>query len=88
MDRNEQRVREAAYRVWEAEGRPEGAALDAWMSAHRLEKGEAGRAGDERPFPGAGPHARRDLINEDATPGSGALPSVDGDDPDVAPPTG
>lgn len=27
----------------------------------------------ERPHP-AGPHARRDLTNEDATPGSGSLP--------------
>lgn len=27
----------------------------------------------ERPHP-AGPHARRDLTNEDATPGTGSLP--------------
>lgn len=36
----------------------------------------------ERPHP-AGPHARRDLTNEDATPGSGSLPddSSSGVDP-------
>ena len=33
------------------------------------------RQPDERSPPPAGPHARSDLTNNDATPGSGALPS-------------
>lgn len=32
------------------------------------------------PFPAAGPHARKDLTNYDATPGAGSLPGPDEDD--------
>jgi hypothetical protein len=39
---------------------------------------------DER-VPAAGPHAKPSLTNPDATPGTGVLPPVEGDDPNVQP---
>lgn len=35
--------------------------------------------------PSAGPHARPELTNEDATPGAGTLPPVGTDDENVQP---
>ncbi|MBB3390073.1 hypothetical protein FHT82_002836 [Rhizobium sp. BK275] len=44
-DRNEDRVRERAYAIWEKEGRPEGEDLRHWSDA------EAELRGDETPRP-------------------------------------
>jgi hypothetical protein len=44
------------------------------------------RKTDRNDLPAAGPHARRDLINPDLTPGSGILPDPgDEDDPNLQP---
>ena len=36
-------------------------------------------------IPAAGPHAKPELTNPDATPGTGMLPPIDDDDPNVQP---
>ncbi|QIB33603.1 DUF2934 domain-containing protein [Ancylobacter pratisalsi] len=87
MGRIEQDVREAAYMTWIAEGRPEGSELAAWMQKHQLVKGEHAAA-QEFSVPSAGPHARADLTNEDATPGTGILPPVGSDEDGNSQPTG
>ena len=46
-----------------------------------------GRGGAAKPAPAAGPHADPALTNEDATPGSGYLPSP-GDNKDAESPGG
>ena len=38
-DDTEQSVREAAYFLWEREGRPEGCALEHWTAAERIVAG-------------------------------------------------
>ena len=38
-DGTEQSVREAAYFLWEREGRPEGCALEHWTAAERIVAG-------------------------------------------------
>lgn len=38
-DDTEQSVREAAYFLWEREGRPEGRALEHWIAAERIAAG-------------------------------------------------
>ncbi len=46
---NEQALREAAYRRWEREGRPEGRALDHWLHVIR-EEARKERARDDEPM--------------------------------------
>lgn len=49
MDR-EKLVRETAYAIWEAEGRPEGREADHWREAEeRVAKGEVKRGGQKTP---------------------------------------
>jgi hypothetical protein len=40
-------IRERAYFMWEREGRPDGRALDHWLSATIEQLGEAGGSDDE-----------------------------------------
>lgn len=84
MEQTEQNVREAAYRTWIAEGRPEGSKLAEWMNRHHLLQSERSASS----LPSAGPHARPDLTNEDATPGTGILPPIGSDDDGNSQPTG
>jgi hypothetical protein len=42
--------------------------------------GGAKEKGSETGLPAAGPHGKPDLVNEDATPGTGALPDVGDED--------
>lgn len=57
--------------------------------AARRREAEERRGGKPEPkkerIPPAGPHDRPDLINPDATPGSGTLPSPDDRDGDADP---
>jgi hypothetical protein len=47
MPRNEQEIRERAYRIWEEDGRPEGRDRDHWYRA----EAESGAAADPRDGP-------------------------------------
>jgi hypothetical protein len=38
------------------------------------------KAVEKDPMPAAGPHAKKELTNSDATPGTGALPDPDEDE--------
>ena len=38
---------------------------------------QRGEGGNPSPLPSAGPHARPELTNKDATPGTGMLPSIE-----------
>jgi hypothetical protein len=54
----------------------------------RHEPGTERRPKDAPKMPPAGPHAREDLTNHDATPGAGALPSAPTKDGEVDPGSG
>ena len=45
----EKAVREAAYRIWEREGRPEGRAMEHWLAAQRETRGEEEKVLERRP---------------------------------------
>ena len=55
----EQRVRERAYHLWEAEGKPHGRDVEFWERARALEAAEATTAGEAPPAPAARPKAPR-----------------------------
>ena len=48
------------------------------------EKSGSGPPHTRNDTPPAGPHSKPELTNPDATPGTGALPDVESDDPNVA----
>ncbi len=45
--------------------------------------GQKGRA--SRDLPSAGPHAKPELMNPDATPGAGSLPPIGNDEENIQP---
>ena len=55
-------------------------ARDAIEGRTPANSGAKPRHSDPAPAPSAGPHADPDLVNPDATPGTGALPSPGEDD--------
>lgn len=81
MDEREEQIRARAHQLWLDEGRPEGREGEHWQRAAR----EIERGGAEADTPPAGPHARPELTNEGATPGTGMLPDPDSDDPNQQP---
>jgi hypothetical protein len=76
----EERVRERAYHLWLAAGSPEGRAEEFWAEAEQIEGGHV-----EPELPAAGPHARPDLVNQDATIGSGMMPDAEDEDGNQGP---
>ncbi|SHE69768.1 Protein of unknown function [Kaistia soli DSM 19436] len=82
MASRDERIRERAYFLWQQAGAPAGRAEEFWQDAEQHES----REGSD--LPSAGPHARPDLINEDATIGSGMFPSPGDDDEGTAQPSG
>lgn len=81
-DDREQHLRRRASDLWEREGRPEGRADAHWRTAQGGDEPAAQTKGEPASgpqTPPAGPHAKPELTNADATPGAGALP--DPDDP-------
>jgi len=86
MHADDNRIREKAYELWRAAGSPEGEHLAHWEQAKAAaEKDEAGTgqpAGADKEMPVAGPHAKPELTNRDATPGSGMF-AEPGDEDDA-----
>ncbi len=88
-------IRARAHARWESEGRPEGRAEDHWLEAERSlgDESPAGGKPDasgetDDDMPPAGPHARPELTNPDATAGSGMLPAIGADEDPNAQPSG
>lgn len=65
-DRNEDRVRERAYAIWEEEGRPDGEDLRHWSDAEAELRGETARADEQ---------ARRQIEETEAATGARPSPS-------------
>ena len=85
MNPDEKIIREKAHELWLASGKAEGRHLEHWEQA----KAAAERHGhDDDEIPAAGPHAKPELTNPDATPGSGMFPEPGDDDAADAPPSG
>jgi hypothetical protein len=63
----EQQIRECAYQLWLAEGRPEGRALDHWTRAAAMlgMTIELAPAVPRKPGPGSAKPARRKQIRKD-----------------------
>jgi hypothetical protein len=53
---DEQKIREAAYRLWEAQGKPQGQDLEHWFTAERSEGDSSSQMtpGGEQPNSSAG----------------------------------
>jgi len=85
MADNEQLVREKAYELWLAAGKPEGSQLEHWEQAKAASEKDSGAGKD---MPAAGPHAKPELTNPNATPGSGMFPEPGDDDDTNAQPSG
>ncbi len=84
MNQRDEHIRAKAHELWLAEGQPSGRELDHWLkAAEQVEAGHVDKEGAD--VPGAGPHARPDLTNADATPGTGMLPDIGSDDPNQQP---
>ncbi|WAC27485.1 DUF2934 domain-containing protein [Ancylobacter sp. SL191] len=79
MSERDEQIRAKAHELWLAEGCPTGREIEHWQQAAALVET------DDADMPSAGPHARPDLVNEDATPGTGMLPDVGSDDPNQQP---
>ncbi|WP_353619922.1 DUF2934 domain-containing protein [Mesorhizobium sp. BR1-1-16] len=85
MASRDERIRERAYYLWQQAGAPEGRTEEFWRDAEQHE----GVEGDVRTdLPSAGPHARPDLINKDATIGSGMFSDANENDDGNAQPSG
>jgi len=83
MHDNDTRIREKAHELWLAAGSPEGQHLDHWEQAKAaVEKHEPSDT------PPAGPHAKPELTNPDATPGSGMFPEAGDEDEATSPASG
>lgn len=76
MDR-ESEIRSRAYELWERDGQPEGRAEEHWQEACEQydARGKAAHRMETDPA----------LNNPDSTPGTGMLPDVGSDDPNVQP---
>ena len=83
MPDNENHIREKAYELWRAAGSPDGQHLEHWEQA----KASTEKASDDD-MPAAGPHAKPELTNPDATPGSGMFPAPGDEDDTNAQPSG
>ncbi|MBB3655287.1 hypothetical protein FHX15_000486 [Rhizobium sp. BK650] len=64
-DRNEDRVRERAYAIWEEEGRPDGEDLRHWSTAEAELRGETTKANEQ---------ARKQIEETEAATGATGFP--------------
>jgi len=64
-DRNEDRVRERAYAIWEEEGRADGENLRHWSDAEAELRGETTKANEQ---------ARRQIEETEAATGTTGIP--------------
>lgn len=64
-------------------GQPEGDDAAMGAAARKAVEGGGGRQAPSADLPPAGPHADPALQNPDATPGTGALPSAEGQGDEV-----
>lgn len=84
MNANEDEIRALAHRLWQEDGCPDGRASEHWRRAEeRLST--SGPSSPADAVPAAGPHAKPELTNEDATPGTGMLPDPQSRDPNQQP---
>lgn len=77
MDR-ESEIRRRAYDLWVRDGRPDGRADEHWKNASEEYEAQE-RTGSHRM------ETDPELNNPDSTPGSGMLPDIGSDDPNVQP---
>lgn len=68
-------VTEAAFNETFEPAKPQGKPERTRTSDSRIQGGRAPGGAQGGPIPAAGAHAAGHLVNEDATPGAGALPS-------------
>ena len=64
-DRNEDRIRERAYAIWEEEGRPDGEDLRHWNVAETEMRNEAAKANEQ---------ARKQIEETEASTGAMGIP--------------
>jgi hypothetical protein len=86
----EQRVRERAYQLWEADGKPHGRDVEYWERARELIAGEDSAASGPLPHPRTSPGSRRETGVESAKShqNRGEVPNRPADQGEVKPTPG